>query len=663
MYLCKVKKLYYFLFILFLSFSLEAQFTSQGSTGFGGDQITNPNTGFPSNNLQKVDKNTKRKSGREALDDSTRLKYGPNTVYFQFEDDVVKGSSIKRRIDTSLTLFQRYLFTEKVGFLFQDLGNQGTALRPLFLTSSDQLGTQTGYNAYMPYAMQAKDVKYFNTKSPYSDVEYYLGAGGQTRLNFAFARNVDSLWNVGFELQRVVADKVLSDASSRSSDKSLLGQWGLLIHSNYQSRNGKYRILGHINYFDQGTKDQGGVKESQGLSALDLLNYTDNAAILEDGATESNDKFIKFHVYHEFIGWKGLQLFQSLDIQNRSIKFKDLAFQNNLNNGFYPKTYINYIQAPDKDSLYNEIQWREYAHQTGLKGVYKGFLYRTYLKQRYWSAYNPVENASIDRLENTLGLVLQQSIGSQIDFTAQGEYLIGSDYLLNAQLTSPLLNIRFKNIYFSPTLVSNWTYNTSFRWKNNLDNTLSTELDAEVNLGKSSFYLKPGALVQRLSGLVYFDTKGNVAQSNEGIAVFRPRLDIGGKFGKLNWFTKAYWNTQTGPDIFRSPAVVFQGNLSLDLQYKKLLFTQIGIDFHHYSNYFAPAYQPALQQYFLQNSLNIPAFTQVDAYLTMRINRVRLFFKFNNALQGLLDSNHYTAYLHQSMYRSFGYGVRWLLFD
>jgi hypothetical protein len=658
-----VKNLILFTLVLLVSTSVAAQFTSQGAGSFGGDQTNNANTGFPSPNKQNNASTGKRKSGREALDDSTRLKYGPHTVFYFLEEDVIKGSTIKRRIDTSLTLFQRYLYTEKLGFLYQDLGNQGTALRPLFITSPDGLGTQTGYNAYMPYAFQARETKYFNTKSPYSDVEYYLGAGGQTRLNFAFARNVDSLWNIGFELQRMVADKVLSDATSKSSDKSILGQWGVLVHSNYQSKNGKYKVLGHINYFDQGTKDQGGVKGSAGISTLDLLKYTDNAALLADGVTESNDKFIKFHVYHEFIGWKGLQLFQTIDVQGRAMKFKDLAFQTNLSNGFYPKTYINYIQAPDKDSLYNEIQWKEYAHQTGLKGIYKGFNYRAYLKQRYWSAYNPVEDASKDRLENTLGIVLEQSIGATIDFTAQGEYLVGSDYLLKAQVASPYFKLNVKHLYVSPNLASTWTYNTSFRWKNSFDNTLSDELDAEFNVGKSNFYVHPGALIQRISGLVYFDAKGNAAQSNEGIAIFRPRMAIGGKFGKWNWFTKAYLNTQSGPDIFRSPDLVFQGNLSVDLQYKKLLYTQIGLDFHHQSAYFAPAYQPAIQQYILQNDLKVPGFTQVDAYLTLRINRVRVFFKYGNALQGLLDTNHYTAYLHQAMYRSFGYGVRWLLFD
>jgi predicted NBD/HSP70 family sugar kinase len=65
----------------------------------------------------------------------------------------------------------------------------------------------------------------------------------------------------------------------------------------------------------------------------------------------------------------------------------------------------------------------------------------------------------------------------------------------------------------------------------------------------------------------------------------------------------------------------------------------------------------------IQDKFKLPGYVQADVYLTMRINRVRLFFKFANVTQGLLTDNYYTTYLHPAMGRSFGYGVRWLLFD
>jgi len=655
-----VKKLLAILLVFISYQAVYAQFTSQGTNGFGNSSMNN--SGFPDPKSPKTTNQNSKKTGRAALDDSTRLKYGPHSVYSFKEDEILNGLNAKNRPDTSLTLFQRYLYTEKSGFLLQDLGNQGTALRSIFWQSPATIGVQSGYNAYLPYAFQTKDINYYNTKSPFSDVEYYLGAGGQTTLRFSFARNVDSLWNIGFDLQRMVSDKNLSDAAYKTGDKTLTGQWGLVLHSNYQSKNKKYRILGHINYFDQGIKDQGGVKLGN-LTALDILKYNDNAALLEDGVTESNDKFIKFHVYHEFQGFKGLQLFQMIDVENRKIQFKDMAFQSNLANGFYPKTYIQYIQAPDKDSLYNEIQWKEYAHKTGLKGIYRGFNYQAYFKQRYWSAFNAVENASKDRFEQYVGLKLKQSFGQKYDFEAQGEYLIGSDFFLNAKLETPLLSVQAKHTSASPSLVSTWTYNTAYRWDKKFENIVSDEIDGSFHFGNKSTYFNPGLTVQSITGIIYFDSKTNPIQTNELLGIFRPKIETGAKWNKWNVMANVYWNKQTGPDVFRAPELIFQGNLSVDLQYKKLLYTQLGLDLHYNSAYKAPAYQPVLQQYFIQNDLELPAFAQVDAYVNIRINRVRLFFKYANALQGLVGNNHYTAYLHPAMYRSFGYGVRWLLFD
>jgi len=116
------------------------------------------------------------KSGRAALDDSTKQIYGPQTMSYSLEEDVLNGRGVKKSVDTSLHLFHRYLFQERSGFLTAHLGNEGTAVRNIFLKKPEQLGTQMGYNAYLPYAFATDEVKYYQTKSPYSDIEYYLGA-------------------------------------------------------------------------------------------------------------------------------------------------------------------------------------------------------------------------------------------------------------------------------------------------------------------------------------------------------------------------------------------------------------------------------------------------------------------------------------------------------
>lgn len=652
-----MKNILVFIFFLVSSYSVMAQFPTDPSSS------TN-NTGFPDPTTAKKPVSGKgAKTGRAAIDDSTRQKYGPNTMYYFFESDMLNAKDEKRRVDTTLHLFQRYLYTDKSGFLTQNLGNQGTAVRNVFIQANPTLGTSLGYTAYMPYAFSAENIRYFNTKSPYSEVDYNLGAGGQTSLNFSFARNVDSLWNFGFELQRMVADKVLTDAAYKQGDQSLLGQWGLVFHTNYRTKNNKYRLLSHVNYFDQGTKDQGGLKLTNGQSELEALKYIDNAAILSNSGSESNDQFLKLHVYHEFIGFKGLQFFQKIDLHSRTVKYRDVDFTNTLAMKFYPKTYINYIKAPDKDSIYNENNWTEYSHQTGIKGIYRQFTYRTYLRQRYWSVNNPLTSDTKNRFENYLGLWLHQNFSNNIDFTADGEYLLGSDYRLRANFESPWFQASFQRTSTSPSIANNWVYNTSFRWNNDFNNILFDQLNGSLHLTYKKLYFNPSVTIQRISNFAYFDTLANAKQSSDAIGVFRTGIDLGGHWGKFSWFTKVFANTQTGPDIIRMPNILADVNIALNVQYKKLLYMQFGIDLHHQSAYFVDAYQPAIQQYHLQDKFQLPGFVQADVYLTMRINRVRLFFKFANVNQGLLTDNYYTAYLHPAMGRSFGYGVRWLLFD
>ena len=627
------------------------------SAGGIGDRNSFPDPMAPKD-PNTIKSGSNGKSGRAALDDSTKMIYGPHSTAYYLEEDVLNSRGSKNSIDTSLHFFHRYLFQERAGFLTAHLGNEGTAVRSIFVKKPDQIGTQMGYNAYMPYAFTTDEVKYYQTKSPYSDVEYYLGAGGQTRLNFTFARNIDSLWNMGFEIQRQVSDKFLTDQKYKSGNQTLTEQWGVLFQTNFRTRNNRYRLLSHLNYFDHGVQDQGGVQLLNGFDPTDALKYTDNGALFANSGVQSNDSFIKFHFYHEFIGFKGLQFFQRVDVENRTAKFKDASYATNLSNAFYKKNYTT-----QTDSLYNENQWQSYSHQTGFKGIFRGFTYRTYFKQRFWDVNNPIAALKKNRLENYVGLFLQQKFNDKIDFTADGEYLLGSDYRIQASFISPYFQVKASRTSVSPYVSQNWAYNASFRWDNTFSNVLFDELTGSINVKSKNMYFRPSATIQRIADYIYFDTLAIAKQTSNAIGVFRTGFSAGGTHGKFEWSTLVLANTKSGPDVIRMPSLVANANLALNVQYKKLLYMQFGVDLQHQSAYYSDAYMPVMQQYHLQDRYEVPAFVQADAYVTLRINRVRLFFKMQNATQGLLTSNYYTAYLHPAMARSFGYGVRWLLFD
>ena len=256
-----------------------------------------------------------------------------------------------------------------------------------------------------------------------------------------------------------------------------------------------------------------------------------------------------------------------------------------------------------------------------------------------------MNDAKLDRFENYLGLWLHQSFSDNIDFTTEGEYLLGSDYKLAAQFTSPWFYAKVQRTSTSPSIAQNWVHNISYRWKNDFANIQFDVLEGGLEYKSKQFYVKPYVTIQRIGNWVYFDSLANVKQTKEAIGVFRTSVDVGGNFGKFEWGTRFHANTSSGPDIIRMPSFVANANLALNVQYKKLL------------------YMPAFQQYHLQDYFQLPAYVQADAYVNLRINRVRLFFKMSNVTQGLLTTNYYAAYLHPAMGNVFGYGVKWLLFD
>ncbi len=665
-----VKKFIFLIFCLIFSEGLSAQILGTQrpiGTGLNNSNVNAPgqNTnGFPTpgqeNNQEDL---TGGRTGRAALDDSTKQIYSPKTLYYIKQEDWLNSSDSTHSIDTSLNLFHRYLATEKKDFYAVDLGAQGTALRSIYLMPNQNLGTQLGYNAYRPYGYNSDSVLYYNTKSPFSVMDYDMGTKGQSRLNFTFNRNIDSLWNIGLELQRINSKKNLIDALFQQGDRSLINHWSFILHSNFTSKNQKYRMLTNINFFDQGTREQGGVQILEGMNEDQALKYVDNSAILTNGLTESADRDLTLHYYHEFIGWKGLQFYQKIQLSSKRTRFKDLDFVNTLGLGIYPRTYINYIVAPTKDSLYNEIQWKEISHQTGIKGIYRGFNYLAFFKQRYWNALNVIENATKNRLENYIGLSLNQKIGKEIDFNANGEYLIGSDYLINGKLTTPYGFAEVKRMNYSPSLKDNWVYNSSFRWSNEFKNITFDELKAGIKIPYKGFVFSPSLSLQRIANFIYYDSLATSIQAKSSLSVVRPGIDLRYQKKKFLFWANGYLNQQFGPDVFRTPKIVSQGTISYDLNYKTNLYTRIGIDFHYYSSYYAPAYQMAIQAYHLQDKYQIPQFIQLDPYISLRINYVRLFFKYSNALQGLVTKNHYSAYLYQAMPAGLAMGVVWQLFD
>ena len=684
---------------LLFSGSLKAQFPTNlpqqgGSSGFP----TSPTSGFPTGNNpnntfpQKETKN-KNTSGRIGLDDSTKIVYGPTSTRFFLEEDIVNNRKQLYTIDTILAGIHNYNFVQRNKNLYQDLGNIGTAIRPIFYQAPEQIGTLLGYDAYTLYNIKPSEIRYYNTKSPFSRIIYVPGGGEQDLLQFELSRNVDSLWNMGLNVQRISSNKTLVD-NTTTGDNTANSHWDFTIHSNYQTKNKKYSLLTFVNLADRNVNDQGGLVLEQNSTLNRLNSYNEmlgldgNRPILT--IAYSRDKSYNFHLYHEYVGYKAFQIYQTIDIQTRKVQFGDKSFATNWQGGFYPFAYqrdassIVAVKFPSDtsvlkklalDSVYNENVYTNYEIKTGLKGFYKGFNYRAHFRQRFFSntVYSldtsvPNEDYSFTKNENYLGLWLNQYFKDSTRVFGEVETTLNIDnFRINGEYQGKWLNVGGSFITTTPTIVQQRMLSNAFRWKNTVTNNVaSLNAYAYTNLKFKGFTFHPSAEINKISDFIYFDKNAFVQQNDKDILITRIGLGIDYRWRKFSTTNQVYINIKKDDNnVIPIPLTFINSRLAVDLLFRKKLFIQTGLDINYQSDYFGNAYMPVTQQFYLQDKQTIQGYAQVDVFADLRINRVRVFFKFAHANYRLplIKSNYYAAPGFAGMGRVLAFGVHWLLFD
>ncbi|MBC8152078.1 MAG: putative porin [Bacteroidetes bacterium] len=620
------------------------------------------------------------KTGGSIIDDSTKTIYGPSTTRFILEPDVFNNRRKLYTVDTVLGEGHRYNFVQRNQNRYQDLGNLGTALRPVFYEEPPQIGAQTGYYVFAPYQYQTDQIRYFNTRSPFTRLYLALGGREQNILGFDFTQNVTPRWNLGFNLQRFTSIKQFGTSGSNSDPQKYAAQnWGFVGHSNYRSKDDKYTLLLHFNHMNHTTADQGGVLPTVRPGQRDslVLDYAGQARLNgANGQAGPGTREIRndFHVYQQYKLAQGFQLYDRFDIKRQINGFDDYNLaENQRTAGFYPRIlYDSTRTAQDVRSLILD-------NAVGIKGDYKAFNYRTFLRARNYSqtgTYNvPVDAINLNRANPTyrnrgteiyLGGWLGYYFPDSTSFvTAELEYLLGGGFRLAGRIESKLFTAGYTSILAAPTLIQTRYRSNHFAWDTTGEFGLrgTQHFYGLLNLKVRNITLTPGLDYSLLTNYTYFDAQARTAQFRGGISIVRAGLGYGFQRGKFSASGQGYYTLASREDLLRQPRLFINTRFQYELLYAKVLYIQTGVDLHYKSAYFADAYMPVTQQFYLQNTQKVEGEIVADVFANLRVNRVRLFVKMAYVNKGFLSPGYYVTPGYLSQRRSFGFGVDWYLFD
>src|SRR5687768_6439022 len=195
------------------------------------------------------------RKGSRIIDDTTKQVYGPKTSKYYYEKDVFLNRITYHPIDTSIRNFHKFNYVQWHNNVYQDLGNIGTSIMPIFYQIPSLIGVTSGFNSYNLY-WDDEQIRYFDTKSPYSNIRATLGGKGRSATRISFSRNITPQWNFGFTFRPLLIDKQIQRQGK--GDRQVRATY-YDIYTAYQTPDSSYRVMFSYRRNKHETDENGGV--------------------------------------------------------------------------------------------------------------------------------------------------------------------------------------------------------------------------------------------------------------------------------------------------------------------------------------------------------------------------------------------------------------------
>ncbi len=603
-----------------------------------------------------------RRKGSRILDDTTKQVYGPKSSRYYFEQDVFLNRQTYHTIDTAIRNFHRFTFVQRYNYRYQDLGNIGTAIRPIFYQAPDVLGATSGFTAYDVY-WDSDPVRYYDTKSPYAHMYVMLGGKGRSITRATFSRNITPQWNFGFNYRAILVDKQVQRQSK--GDRNVRSTY-FDFFTSYQSKDSSYTIFANARRNGLEADEYGGIKKNEDFEYADYF-FNNAQPNLLDAA--SKDLRMNVHVFHQYEVARALQVYHVFDRYRQGTRFTDAP--GNAPEGFYDHNEFDSTATEDR------TKFKYVRHEVGIKGNLLKLFYNGYYANRRYTLTNHIDllGEQLLEVESYLGGRMSLRLDSLVEVTGWGELQQNGNYRLDGKIKSKWFEASLKQLQYTTPLIYQTYRGQHDEWTNDWSNINVTQFDGYLHYNSKVLSVSPGVTFTRLGNYVFFkyddyentDQKVLPVQSSGQQVIFSPELKLSlTVLGHINFNTNIIYTRMlsNSADAIQIPELFVNGQLAYEnIFFNGNLDMHAGVDLHYQSDYFALAYDVPIQQFYVQQTTPIQAFPIVDVFFDARIKRGRIFFKYNNILQAFTKEGYLTAPDYPGQRNILDFGFDWSFYD
>jgi hypothetical protein len=599
--------------------------------------------------LQAQDDDTpKKRRGSQIIDDTTKQVYGPTTSRYFYEEDVFYNRNVIHPIDTVIRNFHRWNFVQYNNNLYQDLGNIGMAIRPIYFTSPTVVGVRSGSEVFDVY-WDSERIRYFDTKSPFTNMKVVLGGKGRSYTKATYSRNISPRWNFGINYRAILVDKQVP-ARTGKGDRVTKGNYYDAFTS-FHSKDSVYRIFMNFQRTFHRVFESGGVDLSDTDSSF--ADYFDRRAVVWLNAAESNDHRMNFHLSHQLQAGKALQVYHTLDRYRQKARFID--------NYKTDQNFFNYVipigdrgDSIVRDTTRDVSKFKTVRNEFGIKGNLLKLFYNGYYAIRHYSMTYYNNNWLQDSLrvpalgyENYLGGRMELNLDSIGLINGWVEANQVGDVRIEGNIVSRWFDGSIRQLLYEPSFANQAYIGKHNKWNNKFDPVESSQINGNIHYRSKVLNVSPGVTFTRLGHYAFFQQNSDTTsqrvisvQSSGSQVWFSP--EVKWSFTVLRHFTFSNQTiytvmTENADKAIRLPELFVNAQLSYaNIHFNGNFDVHTGIEMHWHSSYYAPAYDPAIRQFYNQDFEQVKAFPVIDIFLNAKIKKGRIFVKYNNLLNARL---------------------------
>lgn len=598
----------------------------------------------------------------QILDDSTKEIYSHLTTRYRTENQLLSNSGYELTDSTLENFSQKADFLYQGDRWFQNLGVYGSAGRPLYFELPSTSGLRYGSNAFNYLITNHQDIRYYNTLSPFSSIQYVQGGRKRQMLRAYFSQNIRARWNITGYYQRLTA---LRTFNVTQSEQRLIDHHSLYVSSNYTSKNGRFKTWGYYQHSNHLAYETGGVLPGVNDTPDSLFSGDIEKARLN---LDARNRELRNNWYATF-KWNplGNDLFiRTSHLRTKQInRFTDyipeLSFYGS---NLYFQTKPPGENAQQADTLYNERIFRSWENTAYVGFEDSSYHLSGFIRSRASRYYSNIFNSLVTLNQWSFGARISGSIWKGL-LEGEAEYFDRDQWQIHGQWHGYGLRLWAKWMSYMPSVMQREFVSKNLVYQTSFHSTKAFHMGASqiLPVGKLSFI--PGyeqyVVVDGIgvnSSFLPFQVTGTTLLQYVS-------LQINGKFGKTffteNKFIRVF---QSGAQISQMPGMTYHSAHWVELVRRKRGYgVQMGINLDWRADWQSENYQPLTGQWFLQNEFGIRPYFLCDFFTHIRIQRARIYLKVHNVNQGLGTAGYFAAPYYPGQKRLFELGLIWNFYD